>query len=82
MMAVYQTYICDRCEKDVPDTEVKILNGRPVGEDESLIIYITKKDKLGYYQPLVLCPACWKRVIRQIRKTLNLPDPEVNNEQK
>ena len=72
-MAVYQIYICDRCGKDVPDTEVKNLDGRIVGKDESLIIYISKQDKLGYYQPLLLCPTCWKKVIRQVRKVLNLP---------
>ena len=72
-MAVYQIYICDRCGKDVPDTEVKTLNGRLVGMDESLIINIAMSDKHGFYQSLLLCPTCWKRVIRQVRKILNLP---------
>lgn len=75
-MAVYQIYICDRCGKDVPDTEVRTLNGRLVGMDESLIINIAMPDKHGFYKSLLLCPTCWKRVIRQVRKVLNITPPK------
>lgn len=80
MMSVYQIYRCDCCGKDIDDNELAIWNGRFVGTDDSLMIQISMQEigcQRPGYRTLILCPACWKRVIRQIRKTLKLPEPEV-----
>lgn len=83
-MAVYQIYRCDHCGKDIDDNELKIYNGRFVGKDEKMMIQISMV-VTGYQQPryktLLLCPACWKKVFRQVRKTLNLPEPDVKHDQ-
>ena len=68
-------YACERCGKVVPEEQIRKHANRPVGFDGNLMVTLAMKTNTGFdemYRSVMLCPSCWDRVLRAVRKTLGM----------
>jgi DNA-directed RNA polymerase subunit RPC12/RpoP len=78
MLKHLKFYACDRCGKQISTDEVKMHVNRIVGLDGDLMIHLSKtvpgtwKEKRQ--ETMCLCPQCWARVFRAVRRALRLEE--------
>lgn len=81
MLKKHNLYSCDHCGKVIPQECLTNFGNRFVGIDGDLMIHIAVKR--GEYQmwktqyrTVLLCPKCWVKVFKAVRRVLKMNGTE------
>ena len=75
-------YTCDHCGKTLEGKDLTMHGNRYVGVDGDLMISISVSEDGVYHRSgsrqrtILLCPVCWGKVFRAVRRALKLEEQE------
>ena len=84
MIQKQKIIMCDGCGKIIPESGLHDHANRIVGVEGKLMIHLSidadpgNNWNCGRRRTLILCPHCWKRIFRSVRRVLKLEEKGEN----